>query len=186
MLRNILILGVIAGASASVPILYQSNPHFFEAVMRSAAGGGAPTRQAPLDMTAAAVEPLRQQPLGRKVLIPADERGHFLAGFKVNGRPVDAMIDTGATVVALNLSTARKAGISLGPSNFTHEVETANGKAKVAVVRIADLAIGRIAVRDVQAVVLEDEALQTNLIGMSFLRRLGKYEVEGGSLLLVQ
>lgn len=186
MLRKLLILGIFAGGSASVPILYQSNPHFFAAVMQSAAGGSSASSQAAVDMTTAAVEPQRQQSLGRSVLVPADERGHFLAAFKVNGRQIDAMIDTGATVVALNLSTARKAGISLNSGDFTHEVETANGKAKVAVIQIADIAIGRIALRDVQAVVLEDKALQTNLIGMSFLKRLGKYQVEDGSLLLVQ
>jgi aspartyl protease family protein len=186
MLRKILILGVFAGGSASVPILYQSNPHFFAAVMQSAANGGTSAELTPVNLTAASVEAQRQQPLGRSVLVPADERGHFQAAFKVNGRQINAMIDTGATVVALNLSTARKAGISLNPGDFTHEVETANGKAKVAVIQIADLAIGRIALRDVQAVVLDDRALQTNLIGMSFLKRLGKFQVEDGSLLLVQ
>jgi aspartyl protease family protein len=186
MLRKLLILGVFAGGSASVPILYQSNPHLFETVMQSAARGGPSSEQPPLDMTAAAVEPQRQQSLGRSVLVPADERGHFLAAFKVNGRQVNAMIDTGATVVALNLSTARKAGISLNASDFTHQVDTANGKARVAVINIADIAIGRIALKDVQAVVLEDKALQTNLIGMSFLKRLDKYQVEDGNLLLAQ
>jgi aspartyl protease family protein len=186
MLRKLLILGVFAGGSASVPILYQSSPHFFEAVMQSAANGGSAAKQAPADLTMAAIEPLRQQPLGRSVLVPADERGHFLAAFKVNGRQINAMVDTGATVVALNLSTARKAGMSLSAADFTHQVDTANGKAKVAVIEIADLSIGRIVLKDVQAVVLEDRALQTNLIGMSFLKRLGKYQVEDGSLLLVQ
>lgn len=186
MLRKLIILSIFAGGSASVPILYQSNSHLIEAVMRQAAGSGPVSRQAPADMTMAAAEPRRQQPLGRSVLIPADERGHFLAAFRVNGRQVDAMIDTGATVVALNLSTARKAGISISPGDFTNQVETANGKAKVAVIEIADLAIGRIVLKDVQAVVLEDKALQTNLIGMSFLKRLGKYQVEDGSLLLAQ
>jgi aspartyl protease family protein len=35
-------------------------------------------------------------------------------------------------------------------------------------------------------VVLDDRALRTNLIGMSFLQRLAKYQVENGTLLLVQ
>ena len=48
------------------------------------------------------------------------------------------------------------------------------------------LQIGKITVNGVQAVVLDDRALSTNLIGMSFLTRLAKYEVQNGSLLLVQ
>jgi len=185
MLRRLLILGVFAGGSASVPILYQSNPHLFEAMLGKTASVAA-ARQAPVDLKMVSVEPQRQQSRGRSVLVPADARGHFLATFKVNGRQIDAMVDTGATVVALNLSTARKAGISLSASDFTHQVDTANGKAKVAVIEIADLAIGKIALKNVEAVVLEDKALQTNLIGMSFLKRLGKYQVEDGNLMLVQ
>ena len=149
MLRKILLLGVFVGSTGALPVLYQSNPHFFATVMQSAVNGGAaPSQQAPLDMTMAAVQPQRQQALGRSVLVPADERGHFLAAFKINGRQTNAMIDTGATVVALNLSTARKAGISLNAGDFTQQVDTANGKVKVAVVRIASLAIGRSARED--------------------------------------
>ena len=48
------------------------------------------------------------------------------------------------------------------------------------------LEIGRVSVEDVQAIVLEDKALGTNLIGMSFLNRLKKFQVDEGRLLLVQ
>lgn len=49
---------------------------------------------------------------GRKVQLDADGRGHFIGDFQLNGRTVTALIDTGATVVALNRSTARRIGIS--------------------------------------------------------------------------
>ena len=116
----------------------------------------------------------------------ADARGHFMTSARFNGRPVEALIDTGATLVAINLSTARKAGISVQPSDFSHPVATANGSIKAALAQIDHLQIGKIVLDGVQAVVLEDKALQTNLIGMSFLQRLGKYQVENGTLLLVQ
>lgn len=48
------------------------------------------------------------------------------------------------------------------------------------------LQIGKITLDGVQAVVLDDKALRTNLIGLSFLQRLEKYQVENGALLLVQ
>ncbi|TIL81694.1 MAG: TIGR02281 family clan AA aspartic protease, partial [Mesorhizobium sp.] len=38
MLRNLLILGVLAVASASFPMLYQSNPQMFEGLLKSAVG----------------------------------------------------------------------------------------------------------------------------------------------------
>jgi aspartyl protease family protein len=65
-------------------------------------------------------------------------------------------------------------------------VNTANGAIKAAVVTVDRLQIGKIAIDNVQAMVLDDRALQTNLIGMSFLQRLQKYQVQDGSLLLVQ
>ncbi|TIU76362.1 MAG: TIGR02281 family clan AA aspartic protease, partial [Mesorhizobium sp.] len=66
------------------------------------------------------------------------------------------------------------------------QVNTANGAIKAAVVTVDRLQIGKISLDNVQAVVLDDRALQTNLIGVSFLQRLQKYEVQDGALLLVQ
>ncbi|BCH14741.1 TIGR02281 family clan AA aspartic protease [Mesorhizobium sp. L-2-11] len=183
MLRNLLILGVLAVASASFPMLYQSNPQMFEGLLKSAVG----TRPAiETDLNLAAVPDRPAQPLGRKVVIAADARGHFRSAFKLNGRTVDGMIDTGATLVAINGSTARRIGISLNASDFKHQVNTANGAIKAALVTVDRLQIGKITLDGVQAVVLDDKALRTNLIGLSFLQRLEKYQVENGALLLVQ
>jgi aspartyl protease family protein len=96
------------------------------------------------------------------------------------------MVDTGATLVAINLSTARRIGIQLTPADFKYEVRTANGKTRAASANIERLQIGRILVENVDAVVLDDKALDGALIGVSFLNRLAKYQVENGALLLVQ
>ena len=40
------------------------------------------------------------------VRLKADERGHYVAEFRMNGRPVKALVDTGASMVAINKSTA--------------------------------------------------------------------------------
>ncbi len=187
MLRKLLIVGVSAGVSASVPIIYQANPDMFGVWLKSVFSEEAPDPQA-----VSAIPGLRlaraETPalLGRKVLISSDNRGHFAADFKINGRPITALVDTGATLVALNESTARRVGVKLQPTDFRMRVTTANGEVKAAAVTIETLQIGRIAVDNVQAVVLEDKALGDTLIGMSFLKRLGKFSVEDGALLLVQ
>ncbi|MCO5064043.1 MAG: TIGR02281 family clan AA aspartic protease [Rhizobiaceae bacterium] len=133
-------------------------------------------------------EPHREiaQPLGRKVIIPADGKGQFEGQFRVNGRNVKALVDTGATLVAINVSTALRAGIRFKPSDFRHEVQTANGRTLAAATVIDALEIGRIHVKDVEALVLQDNALHTTLVGMSFLRRLDRFQVEDHTLLLVQ
>ena len=123
---------------------------------------------------------------GRKVRLSADASGHFNADFKLNGRTVPAMIDTGATVVALNRTTARRIGLNVAESAFMNHAQTANGRVRAAPVTIDRLALGRIELRDVEAVVLDDRALSETLIGMSFLSRLKRYSVEGGALALEQ
>ncbi|MGB3501998.1 MAG: TIGR02281 family clan AA aspartic protease [Mesorhizobium sp.] len=123
---------------------------------------------------------------GRKVRLEADRSGHFRGEFRLNGRAVEALIDTGATVVAINSSTARRIGLSVQPSEFKYQVQTANGATKAAAVRIADLQIGRIRLDNVDAMVLDDRALKGALVGMSVLKRLSRYQVEGQTLVLEQ
>ena len=185
MLRKLLILGICAGSSASVPILYQANPETFHRLIGKAV---APSLEQPIAQNATVKldEPKAPEPLGRKVRLTADARGHFTADFKFNGRRIDAIIDTGATLVALNVSTARRIGIPIAASDFKYTVETANGKTPAASTTIDNLQIGRIVVENVPAVVLEDKALKDTLIGVSFLNKLGKYQVEDGVLLMVQ
>ncbi len=180
MLRNLVILGGIAVAFAAVPVVFQSNPDAFYALFSPA-----PRDEAPAS-TMAAVQPTTPQPLGRKVSVPADARGHYAASFRPNGRQVEALIDTGATLVAITSSTARRIGLSLNPADFRQSVSTANGVTRAALVTLDRLEIGRISLDNVQAVVLDDHALQTNLIGMSFLNRLEKFQAKDGELLLAQ
>ncbi|TIQ73228.1 MAG: TIGR02281 family clan AA aspartic protease, partial [Mesorhizobium sp.] len=159
------------------------NPQMFEGLLKSAVETS-PAVETDLNLAVVPDRPATPQPLGRKVVITADSRGHFTSAFKLNGRTVDGMIDTGATLVAINGSTARRIGISLNASDFKHQVNTANGAIKAALVTVDRLQIGKITLDGVQAVVLDDKALRTNLIGLSFLQRLEKYQVENGALLL--
>lgn len=187
MLRKFIIVGLSAGVSAAIPTVYQSNPERFDAMLESVFG------QEPDRLQVSAI-PVEAQPgkaptaamFGKKVRLDADERGHFTGDFRLNGRPLPALVDTGATMVAINASTARRIGVTLRQEDFKYRVETANGAAKAASARIDRLQIGRIYVEDVDAVVLEDEALDGTLIGMSFLKRLAGFEVKDGALVMVQ
>lgn len=187
MLRIFILVGVVAGGFATIPMIYERNPDAFEALARRImSGADTPPRQpsAEISRTAAPREPA--QPLGRKVRIEAGQGGHYTAEFELNGRRVPALIDTGATFVAINESTARRIGINVAAGDFRYDVNTANGKARAAAAMIDRLEIGRITVSDVRALVLEDEALAHTLVGMSFLNRLSRFEVKRGALLLEQ
>ena len=179
MLRVLMLAGVACAIAAAVPSFLGS---IAPSPSESPAGPEAPLAA---DTDEAGREAVRA-PLGRAVHLPADGRGHFTAEFRMNGRRIEALVDTGATVVAINRSTAARIGLSLASSDFVHEVNTANGKARAAGATIERLEIGRIEVRDVPAVVLEDRALDGTLIGMSFLSRLGRFEMKDGALVLEQ
>ena len=67
---------------------------------------------------------------------------------EINGRDIDVMVDTGASLVALTYDDAERAGIFVKPSDFTHRAQTANGIARVAPVTISRIQIGDITVRE--------------------------------------
>ncbi|MEM9104528.1 MAG: TIGR02281 family clan AA aspartic protease, partial [Pseudomonadota bacterium] len=73
---------------------------------------------------------------GRDVVLEAGMGGHFIGTFKVNGRSIQGLIDTGASKVALNRTTAQKLGVSVTPGMFTFRVSTANGVTKAAQVQL--------------------------------------------------
>jgi len=123
---------------------------------------------------------------GRSVDIPRDARGHFLTDGRIDGQRVNFMIDTGASMVALNEKSAARFGLRPSRSDYNATVTTANGTIKAARTRLAMIELGGLVVRDVEAVVLPDEALSENLLGLSFLSKLTRFEYANGRLLLEQ
>ncbi len=123
---------------------------------------------------------------GRKTKIKADSRGHFNVTARMNGRKVDVLVDTGATTVAINRSTARRLGIRLSPSDFKYEVSTANGKVKAASATIDRIQIGRVSANNVRAAILPDRSLDGTLLGMSFLNEMKSFKISNGELVLTQ
>jgi aspartyl protease family protein len=71
-------------------------------------------------------------------------------------------------------------------SEYTATVSTANGKIKAAPTKLDRVEVGDITVFDVPALVLPDEALGQNLLGVSFLSRLKRYEYADGRMVLEQ
>jgi aspartyl protease family protein len=118
------------------------------------------------------------------VTLQATDNGHFETTAEVNGRDVEVMVDTGATMVALTYEDAERAGIYLARSDFTHSVSTANGMAKVAPIEIGSISIGSITLRNVRGVVSERGNLHKTLLGMTFLGRLSRVEMRRNDLVL--
>ena len=118
--------------------------------------------------------------------IPKDARGHFSTDGRIDGSRVGFMVDTGASVIALTESSAAKIGIRPFPSDYNATVKTANGSVKAARAKLKSVDIGGLEVRDVEAMVLPDNVLSENLLGLSYLSRLRRFEYAGGKLVLEQ
>ncbi|WP_298259066.1 TIGR02281 family clan AA aspartic protease [Bradyrhizobium sp.] len=122
----------------------------------------------------------------RTLSIPHDARGHFATEGRIDGQRIAFMVDTGASVVALNESSAARFGLRPSRSDYRATVSTANGTVKAAPARLARIEVGGLVVHDVDAMVLPDEALSENLLGLSFLSKLKRFEYANGTMMLEQ
>jgi aspartyl protease family protein len=123
-------------------------------------------------------------PLSHDLRLIADRRGHFHADTQVNGMPMAMMVDTGASIVAVRASDARAAGLQVDRTRAPRRLSTANGIVEAHGATIREFRLGPIILYDVQAVVMPDDLLGKNLLGMSVLNRLRSFEVRDGALWL--
>lgn len=120
------------------------------------------------------------------VHIKQDDYGHFSTDAVINGKILPIMVDTGASLVVLTYEDADRIGLFPHNLNFSGRANTANGVAKVAPVRLSRVRVGGILLNDIPAVVAEPGVLHQNLLGMSFLRKLKRFEIENRQLVLTR
>jgi aspartyl protease family protein len=144
-------------------------------------GTSAPAKQ-PEPRAAVAAAPASSGP--RTVSIGRDHRGHFQANGRVDGRQTSFMVDTGASVIALTEREAGRLGIWPVRNDYTAQVRTANGVVRAAPVMLRSVDIGGLVVRDVRALVVPGNALGENLLGLSYLTRLKRFEYSNNRLVL--
>lgn len=107
----------------------------------------------------------------KKVIIQANELGHFLTSGQINGgSSVRMMIDTGATFLSLSANDAQRLGIDY-KKGIQSRSATANGIIQTYRVKLDSVKIGDIEILQVEASVQENE-LPFALLGMSFLNRV--------------
>ena len=105
--------------------------------------------------------------------------GHFTASVAVNGASVPMLVDTGASTVVLRQVDAKKLGVDTTSLKYTVPVQTANGVAYAAHVRLRNVMVGPITLAGVDALVAQPGVLRESLLGMTFLSRLRSYEFAG-------
>jgi aspartyl protease family protein len=82
----------------------------------------------------------------RGVTVSRDRSGHFAVDGKVDGRRIEFMVDTGASVIALRESDAIRLGLRVSQRDYTARVSTANGITMAAPVMLNMVDIGGVVV----------------------------------------
>ena len=104
---------------------------------------------------------------GRRVILIADSRGHFVNSGTINGNIMQFMVDTGASTVAIGRPDADRMGLNyLGGQPV--RMSTANGVAQGWRLKLDSVRIGDVEVYGIDAVVTP-QAMPFVLLGNSFL-----------------
>lgn len=115
------------------------------------------------------------------IVMTADNQGHFYVTGSVNGAAVRFMVDTGATMISLGATDARRIGLDFnrGQKAMT---QTANGQTVVSKVKLDTVRIGDVTLHNVDALIHQNE-MPMALLGMSFLNRM-EMQRDGGTMTL--
>src|SRR5262245_43465328 len=92
----------------------------------------------------------------RSTTLRSAGRGHFEAAARVDGRHLNVLVDTGASMIALRESSAARLGIFPTARDYSVPIQTANGTGRAARVQLNRVEIGDVTVRDVEAFVVAD------------------------------
>ena len=107
--------------------------------------------------------------------------GHYWLMVDINGKPVRFMVDSGATMTAINATTAIETGVEA--NGYPIILSTANGRvaAKRAIVR--SLTVGPHQIEN-HPVVVSERFGDVNLLGMNFLNSMQSWRVEANTMVL--
>ena len=120
----------------------------------------------------------------KSLMLTRSDNGHFTVAAEVDGVQVTFLVDTGASATALTFRDAERIGLKPAELTFNKRVQTANGIAHEAIVRVGRFDIGPFAVRDMPIGVAERGNLPISLLGLDILNRFASWRVEGDRLIL--
>jgi len=106
----------------------------------------------------------------RELVMTAGPGGHFTAAGAINGKAVNFMVDTGATLVSIGRADAERLGIDLSGARVGI-AQTANGPVPMQLVVLSSVRVGELELSQVGAAVMP-LPMPMVLLGNSFLARL--------------
>lgn len=108
----------------------------------------------------------------REVRIVRDNQGSYTTSGTINGQPVNFLVDTGASGVAMGVDQARALGIAYQLVGTPISIGTAGGVVQGYRVMLDRVRIGEVELSQVGGVVIDADTNHHVLLGMTFLNRL--------------
>lgn len=118
-----------------------------------------------------------------RIEVPRARDGHYYLTLGVNGKPVDFVVDTGASDIVLTRRDAERLGIDTDNLAYLGYADTANGTVRTARVTLDSVSLGGLTDHRVPAVVNDGE-MDGSLLGMRYLQRFSRLEISDGKLIL--
>ena len=109
--------------------------------------------------------------------------GHFYVTLSINNKPINFLIDTGATAMILSKKDGEKLGLNVDKLNFWQLAQTANGEILISPVVFDKVSLGFKNFSNVKAFISQTD-MEKSLLGMSFLSRLKKLEL-GRNIMII-
>lgn len=116
----------------------------------------------------------------RRLILSPDAQGHYAARGRVNGVPVELLIDTGASLVTVPPALAERLGLTQGKPI---QIQTATGEITAYETQLDSVQVGNLELRGVHGAINPQGQGEQVLLGMSFLRRLDFQQNELGLVL---
>jgi len=109
--------------------------------------------------------------------------GHFYVTLSINNKPINFLIDTGATAMILSKKDGEKLGFNVDKLNFSQLAQTANGEILISPVVFDKVSLGFKNFSNVKAFISLTD-MEKSLLGMRFLSRLKKIELDRNIMII--
>ncbi len=109
---------------------------------------------------------------GKISTIAPDANGMYWVSGSINGFQVSFVVDTGATLIAMNKHQARRIGLNYKLEGKQSVANTASGLSKIYIMNLDKVKVGDIEVQDVKGSVHDSDFPKVILLGNTFLNRV--------------
>ena len=124
-----------------------------------------------------------QQSEDGAIIIPKEIDGHFHLTLTINDRPINFLVDTGASDIVLTRKDAARVGFDPNRLDYWGMANTANGTVRLATIRLETVRLGEFIDKNIRASV-NKAPMEKSLLGMRYLSKFRAIEISNDQMIL--